>query len=248
MNPYTQFPGARSDDTCDVVIGFDFGTSSSKVVLRTPFHNDSQAFAVPFGEAGHPSCHYLLPSVLWVSGESVEASLVRRQGDLLLRDIKYHLMREEDVPVVPRDAGDSGCSASAAAVAFMATALREARRWFLEQQAALYDRYTLRWAMNVGLPSEDYSNEKLCATYRKLSEAAWRLSVDERPVTIVMAEEALASYDAWGDLAEEQAAEVELVPEVAAEVVGYARSHLRSEGQQIATIHMRAAPRSRVKS
>lgn len=230
MNPYTQFPSARSIEICDVVVGFDFGTSSSKVVLRTPFHNDSQAFAVPFGEAGHPSCRYLLPSVLSVSGGSVEASLVRRQGDLLLRDIKYHLMRGEDVPAVPRDACNSGCPAAAAAVAFMAMALREARRWFLENHAAIYDRYALRWSMNVGLPSEDFSDEKLCATYQKLSEAAWRLSVDERPVTIVMAEEVLASEDAWGDLPEEQAAEVKLVPEVAAEVVGYARSNLRSEG------------------
>src|SRR4051812_38335642 len=97
MYETTQFDVPTGRDVCDVVVGFDFGTSCSKVILRTPFHNGGRAFAVPFGEAGHDSCRYLLPSVLWV-GPNGRISLTRIDGGRLLRDVKFHLMHGTQVP------------------------------------------------------------------------------------------------------------------------------------------------------
>src|SRR6266699_2852410 len=98
MSASTQFSGTVGKEACDVVVGFDFGTSCSKVVLRTPFHNNGRAFATPFAGVGHKSCPYLLPSVVWVDAKG-RMSLAPIKGGLLLRDIKYHLMRNE--PVAP---------------------------------------------------------------------------------------------------------------------------------------------------
>ena len=99
MFPSTQFSGTAGKDVCDVVVGFDFGTSCSKVVLRTPLYYDARAFATPFEKAGHQSCRYLLPSVLWI-GDDGRLSLTPIKGGFLLPDIKYHLMHAERVPAI----------------------------------------------------------------------------------------------------------------------------------------------------
>ena len=60
----TQFSPPGRGGKCDIVIGFDFGTSCTKVILRSPYHYGGRAFAVPFAEAAHNSSPHLLPSVL----------------------------------------------------------------------------------------------------------------------------------------------------------------------------------------
>lgn len=232
MHSKTQFETAISE-VCDVVIGFDFGTSCSKVVLRTPFHHGKRAMVVPFGDASHPSSDYLLPSVLWVCERGESVSLVRRDGWQLVRDIKYHLVRDEPVPTAAGSPESQSFDAKVVAVAFLSSAIANARAWFLKTQQQLYGHCRLRWTLNLGLPSEDYADEKLCETYREVSKAAWFLSVLREDLSLTLAEEALQSEAPLADLPEEDCAEVNHIPEVAAEVAGYARSHLREEGLHI---------------
>lgn len=233
MNSTTQFNGQSRGEVCDVIVGFDFGTSCSKVVLRTPFQAGGQAFAVTFGSAGHGTCKYLLPSILWIAGGG-RVSLERAAGGVLLRDIKYHLMRGEPVPSVGPEQNGPPYASDVVAVAFLASALRVARSWFLTHQRALYGDYTLRWSFNLGLPSADFANKHLCDLYLKIAHASWRLSVGTEPIDLGVAASVLnAQEPEGGDVDDRDDAETSLIPEVAAEVAGYARSNLRHEGLHV---------------
>lgn len=225
-----QFPAGKRDQTCDVVVGFDFGTSCSKVVLRTPYHNDSRACAVHFGEAAHSSWCHLLPSVLSV-GTDGQCALGNDPRCRVYRDIKFHLVRSQSVP--PVGGGGEAIDADALAVAFLSLGLRRARAWFLASEAPLYQDYLLAWHFNLGLPSADYADVELSRTYKRISEAAWLLSVGRKEVTVEAAREALAAVTVSGGEKADPSAEVSVIPEVAAAVVGYARSHLRDEGLHV---------------
>jgi hypothetical protein len=213
-------------------VGFDFGTSCSKVVLRTPLYNNARAFAVPFETVGHESCRYLLPSVLWI-GNDDRISLARIEGGLLLRDIKYHLMFNKPVPAVNGPPDGAFHDAKTVAVGFLALALREARRWFLKEQKTLYGHLDLRWTFNLGLPSADFADESLCNGYERVAKAAWALSVKTGELDLQDATESLNSPQEWDHLNDREAAEIQPIPEVAAEVAGYAKSTLRDEGLHV---------------
>jgi hypothetical protein len=228
----TQFDGPLKRETCDIVVGFDFGTSCSKVLLRSPYHYQQKALAVRFEEVGHSSCPYLLPSVVWV-GDGGRISLKPQSQGHLLRDIKYHLMRREPVPAIGRIGAGSETDAAEVAVAFLALALRETRDWFLKRQRSLYGEFSLRWTLNIGLPSADFADEILCKTYDRVAKAAWALSLKQGHLTLRDAKEMLGSHHAIEKLPEHKSAEIKAIPEVAAAVAGYARSVRREEGLHV---------------
>lgn len=228
MTTRTQFNAGAGGEICDVVIGLDFGTSCTKVVIRTPYHYGGRAFAVPF-DAGHATCKYLLPSALWLDGDRV--ALPRTKNASLLRDIKLHLMKPDAVPEINGRGTSKRHEAKAVAVSFLALTLRTAREWFLNHQQTLYGKYRLRWTLNIGLPSGDFADTTLCNVYDEIARAAWCLSVTKAPPTLSQAQEMLSHpencdhvpEEAWPD-------DISSIPEVAAEVAGYARSRMRQEG------------------
>lgn len=242
MTHVTQFRKPFKQQTCDLVVGLDFGTSCTKIVVRDPYRH-RRGFAVPFGSVAHPSSHYLLPSVLWIDGDG-EASLAKVGGGLYLRDIKHHLMRNEPVAVIGDGAGDQSFDPREVAVAFLALALQECRRWFIDTHKITYGNYTLDWQVNLGLPSADFADEKLCHDYLRIAAAAWRLSLCRGPISLrdaekvyvevaVEADEDEGSVGGYVDCGDDCSATIRLIPEVAAEVVGYARSHMREEGLHV---------------
>jgi hypothetical protein len=237
-----QFHASSVGRKCDVVIGLDFGTSCTKVVVRSPYEHN-RAFAVPFGQAAHRSSPYLLPSVLWI-GQDGKPSLTKVAGGIYLRDVKYYLMEQKPVPAMNRGAGGQTFDPKTVAVAFLALALRATRRWFLDTHKASFGSFMLDWQFNLGLPSADFAEEPLCHDYLRIAAAAWGLSVEAGPIELTGAD---AAYDAvklledesakgvgaFCDCGDRESAEIRLIPEVAAEVVGYARSYLRDEGLHI---------------
>jgi len=226
VNPKTQFPGDGDKPTCDVVIGFDFGTSCSKVIIRTPYHHGGRACAVPFDEAAHKSSKYFLPSVLKRS-ENGQLTFSNGNSGCLYRDIKFHLMESE--PVRPMNEKHDSLDAEILTAAFLALGLRQARDWFLRTQQNLYGKYKLVWHLNVGLPSAGYADEEIAELYETISLAAWRLSTEKEHIIV---EDVKVVFD-WINEDKPRATkqvDVKVIPEVAAEVAGYARSQQRDEG------------------
>jgi hypothetical protein len=147
------------------------------------------------------------------------------------RDIKLHLVKSEAVPAI--NAPDSKIESDVLAVAFLALALRRSRTWFFMKHSSLYGKFLLVWHFNLGLPSADYADLQLSAVYKRISQAAWWLSTEARVITVDAAKAALARLGNIEEHAGESVAEIQIIPEVAAEVLGYARSHLRDEGLHV---------------
>jgi len=134
--------------------------------------------------------------------------------------------------------------AESVAVAFLALALSRTRTWFLDTHKNSYGHFSFDWQFNLGLPSEDFANAAMCQDYLRVAAAAWRLSLQKSPIDLTTAKATLDEVESRARQAaigvglfleceENGSAEVQLVPEVAAEVVGYARSHLREDGLHI---------------
>src|ERR1051325_9653232 len=97
-----QYRHAGHTGEAELVIGLDFGTSASKVVVRLPGLPGEPAYAVDFGDAAHSSMRYLLPTRLWVDGRGA-CTLYARPGAQLVRDIKFALFAGYETPDDLRD-------------------------------------------------------------------------------------------------------------------------------------------------
>ena len=128
-------------------------------------------------------------------------------------------------------------------VGYLALALREIRAWFSNEYSGMYRNTKLYWQLNLGIPSASYDDVAYEGTFRLLGLAAYQAAVDEDAIdvdtvtrTIARCREDMARFargesqsadDDEGNLLPD---DVAAIPEVIAEVVGYARSDLRREG------------------
>ncbi len=208
--------GATQDPEClsfgpdaikptDAILGLDFGTSSVKAVVRLPFLPSSPAFAVPLNGPG--PAPYLLPT------ENIPAGIAA--GSQGSRNMKVRLI------VNPDDQ-----EAAAHATALLATAMRQARSWFLDSQRANYGRFKLRWTVNLGIPSSGYEDDRIRSSLLKCARAAWAMSLRPEPPSELTAREALTSGLGLKS-------PVETVPEIAAAAEGYRKSVHARDGMHV---------------
>lgn len=212
----TQFAGSGGDTRppVDAVLGLDFGTSSTKVVIQNPTLASGRAVAVPFNNLSHPSTPYLLPTTLFFESDD-KFTLDESSGGLAVEEIKVRLMEHpaEREAVI-------WCGA------YLALAIREARTWFLNSQYNEIGNRRLRWSMNLGIPSAGYDDDEVALGFRRAASLAWRLSLAERSIDIQLAHD-FEGMDVDPEI------DLVVVPEVAAEVVGYARSPRRRNGLHV---------------
>lgn len=211
----TQFAGATGE-VIDLVLGLDFGTSCTKAVVRSPFALRARAAAVrwPSGNAEGP---YLLPTVLYETSSGYE---------LKPRDATRETHTRLKVALMD-DPGSRDARVRAAV--YLGLALRSARRWFLDSQREAYGGARLRWALNLGIPSAGYDDERVREAFRAVAGAAWQLSL--RQATPTFDEAACVLSEAEKETHSQEP--INVVPEIAAEVAGYARSKHRREGLHV---------------
>jgi hypothetical protein len=225
----TQFQNANHAEICDIVIGFDFGTSCSKVILQSPYFADRRAMLVPFGHLGHPINSHLLPTKLYYDRQG-NCSLTTDLNSLCTSGIKLRLLQNPDISeslagfvITPRTR----------AIAYIALALRHARQWFLTTQSKIYGSYRIRWHLNIGMPSPGYDDGDRRELFRSIATDAWRISLGAESVSL----DRIWRYYS-GELKLNSKLDIELddinvLPEIVAEVLGYAKSNLRENGLHV---------------
>lgn len=208
----TQYEVPR--EPIDLTIGLDFGTSSAKVVIRSPYLGRENATVVRWsnGRGGETP---LLPTSLQ-EGPDGRFRIDHDDGPSH-QDIKVALLDEPD-----------SLEARAVAAVYLAWVLRSSRQYVLANQAKVYGKYFLRWALNLGIPSAGYDDEATKEAFRIVGEVAWNLSVQSRSPTLDDARSYLS-----GELPDDQDVRVEVIPEIVAAVHGYAQSRERREGLHV---------------
>ena len=219
---FVESSGRTTDlEAADLVVGLDFGTVCTKVVIRSPFAFGSRATAVEW-PGGDPRWPYLLPTVLHEADGRFDLAEPKGGPRRAHTDLKVLLMEQPSSPV-----------ARARAAAYLGLALRAARRWFLDTQREVYGGFRLRWALNLGVPSAGYDDESVRGGFSAAGRAAWVLSLSPNPPTVEAARDALEVGAAETDSASRHVMPIDVIPEIAAEVVGYAGSKHRRDGLHV---------------
>lgn len=224
-----QFGLSDGSQLLDVVIGLDFGTSSTKVVIHAPNYAGNPAFAIPFGPFAHESLVYLLPTRLAVNSND-SCSLSPEAGSAVLTDIKINLMRTPHGSVEVNGEMRSAATPMTVTTAYLALVLRYVRSWFLAHKKSIFQDFKINWVLNLGLPAAIDDNPQLRETFNLAGQAAWFMSRKPGQVTLNDAHRAIEDIKHLRYKVDDQPWDFQLVPEVIAEVTGYARSEFRNEG------------------
>jgi len=145
--PRPAAPAVSKGPQIDLILGIDFGTSCTKVVIGDPGWRD-QAFPVPFGEPLSD-----LRSWLHATKLGTEANL------------KMRLMDDPASPIV-RDL----------AARYLATVIRHAKSWFEQHAPAEYKRGQWSWSLNLGFPEKSVRDgDPVTDAYRAVAHAALQM-------------------------------------------------------------------------
>lgn len=233
---FLQYARPGSNGECELVIGLDFGTSSSKVVIQAPDLAGRPSYAVDFGKFSHESMPYLLPTKLWVSQKG-ECSLCPRDEAKLVRDIKLELFLPEESLSSNHGSTRQRFSPEETAACYLALLLRFSRRWFLETKQDLVRQFKrFIWNVNLGVPSPCIEDNEENRVFRRVGKVAWKLStLEEELITLGKARTEFKYVDEseYWEADEEFACDFEIIPEIAAGAVGYALSDHRREGLHV---------------
>ncbi len=215
-------PGARA---LDVVIGLDVGSTSTKVVVRTPYDallREGQAVPVPdwLRAEGHP--HYWT-TVLWREPGGRHA-LLPGPGAAAMERLKVAFLE------AARDGGDGAERAACDMTAWIALMLRQTRGWLRRSQPRLAAERRLRLAVNVGIPARSHDATALRDRYALCCHAAWRLAWSGAEITAASASAALTEATLPG---RDDPTDVGVVPELAGAIAGFARSAEARDGAYV---------------
>jgi hypothetical protein len=211
------------EEDIEIIIGFDFGTSCSKVILRDAQRNIS--YAVDFRKYGHKTNTYLLPTRLFLKKEN---TFDLQDGDILFRDIKINLID------CPSDIIMSDLTNTDVAIAYFCCAFKQIRKWFYDIKGDIYLKNNIIWQINVGIPARDYSDDKLVMLFRYVALLGWELSLDNDEVTISKIHQLISKVPDINNREEGLLSihpeDIYAIPEIIAAIVGYAKSRMRKDG------------------
>jgi hypothetical protein len=205
-----------------LVIGLDFGTAFTKVVIG----EQRVRYAVPFAPYAPAVNPYLLPSALSIFGDTEECLLgFHEEADRRIDDLKMRLINR-----------DFSIESRVHCAAFLALLLRFARGWLLDTQSATYRDRRVIWLINIGLPTESYDDRSLIQVYREIAQIAWTVSVLPGPVSLnriknyvgkVQIDQTILPAPIRSRLMDPRY--IKTFPEFAVQLVGYVRSPRRRE-------------------
>lgn len=202
LAPLKNVPGPGRE----LVMGLDFGTSSTKVVLADQSLNTG--YAVPLVEAVGVNA-YLLPSAMIETDDGfyVLSGQGHRHADLKLA-------------MLENMADGTAC---ARVCAFLALVIRSARAWLYETKSDQYSRADILWTLALGQPANPDNSDRCQAHFEKLAKVAWVLASETGPIRVEVAQRTWRHREEL-DLGDEL--EVRAMAELSAQIHGFVSSSL----------------------
>jgi hypothetical protein len=222
----TAFPQGRANGPpVRVVMGLDFGTSCTKVMIRGPDMPQRRAVAVPVPPFARADAHrFLWRSWAWLAPDGAVSLAPVGQGKPIC-GIKAGLMRERPASLALAATNGHTVTPVIAATAYVSLMIRQARGWFLSTRRE-FDRGPLEWSLNIGFPAATLEDKVLADLYLRVARTAWSLAGSPEPVTVDACQRALRAAASC----EADPTAISVVPEIAAAVAGFAQSSRREDG------------------
>ena len=217
-----------------VVIGLDFGTSCTKVIVRMPFEPGQPTFGIPAPDYCRSANHsYLWQTVVWVrpNGEFIAYP---EEGARLVQTLKQGVMgKDPSVPVIQGDDQQNGMTKLDAVAAYLTYVIRYVKGWMMTNRPTLFLGRQPSWFVNLGLAAAYYDNEILFQTYRKAGSTALMLAnsgdaVSVETIRTFRAHEAVVKATQSDGDAEELG--IAVIPETAASATAFAKSRQSATG------------------
>lgn len=209
------------------IMGLDFGTASTKVIISTPYEYGQKAYIVDFNELYPTIEFFLLPSQIYLDkfGQIKITPFPKSEvhhtlkGQLLRQfytnDQNKELMLTKDI-----------CKY---AIAFLANVFIYSRDWF---QKVLTNEFghevIIKWDLNLGIPSNGLDHDGLENLFQAIGQIAWWVSKNQKDININFIEKILADQDILNSEITKKS--INIYPEVGAEINGYAKSEFRQDG------------------
>lgn len=152
------------ENASDMILGLDFGTSSTKAVIRDAYAANSTFPVKLNGNAGGVNS-YLLPSTVFRTGDVY--SLMG--GTHRLDNLKLALL--ECKARSPITEFNDCC-------AYLALVVRRSRAWLFDEHRDIYGLHDLSWKLNLGIPARSYESPLIVELFRRLAWAAANLASD----------------------------------------------------------------------
>ena len=228
----TDGPSVGGDDLF-VYLGLDFGTSSTKTIVRLPFEAGEPTIAIP----APASCRsgedpYLWQTVLWLRAGGTFCPWPE-PGATALHSLKQGLIQGRSDTAIFDGKLAASVSRAQAGVAYLAFVIRHAKGWLAHNRPDLFRGREPIWLVNLGMPTASYDDRQLVRPYRRVGAAALLLSKIDAQVTVEATCMSLNHPDVIRAGASEEADEalaVTVLPEAAAEMTGFAKSTRRAPG------------------
>ena len=174
-----------------VFVGLDFGTSSTKIIVRLPFEAGEPTIAIPAPvpcRSGNDP--YLWQTALWLDSGGVFTPWPERNSTIL-HSMKQGLIQgRSDMSTIDPER-DAPVNRSEAAVAYLAFVIRYAKGWLLHNRPNLFRRRDPIWRMNLGMPTASYDDLEIAKPYRCVGTAALQLAKSNTAVTVESTRNAL---------------------------------------------------------
>ena len=199
-----------AQDTQVLVMGIDFGTAFTKVVIRalkSKISLDEYVCAVDFGPLSRAEFSYLLQTALWTDGENVE--LEERKNFRHVTDLKIRIMQNKSEAVDLKET-----------IAYLALVIRQARRWYEINNGGLLNGINMIWQYNIGIPAEtdQETSQPMRDIYHLIGNAAVTLAESPDSINIQAAQNSIKKVTP-----PDQPTNVAFIPEVVAQAIGYAQ-------------------------
>ena len=176
----TESSPTQHDNPVYVTIGFDFGTSSAKVIVRFPYESEEPAFALPVPEElradNHPHCWKTL---LWIQPETGQLSLSYKTGFEAITEIKTTAM-QSNLTGRQSMAASAGMTPEITCLAYVGLMLRLIKGWLASDVLAELgidpSQRPIVWELNMGLPASKKDDKKIADRFNGIAKYAWNLS------------------------------------------------------------------------
>lgn len=219
-----------------VVLGLDFGTFSTKVVVR---RRNERSAVVPRLDApcvGYPS--FALPSLvrvadgrLFFGGRAAQAL-----GGDLYRSLKVSLLKELTQSAAVVGSGKYGLTVDSLVALYLSWVLSQVRKWLDDE----YGPNRVNLFVNAAAPMNHYEQPMLLDRYLRILGCAWNAVFGARPVTVEQGV-AVHSVVSWLNESLDRGREIEpaatrrfdVLPESVAPIVSLSRDPRMQAGMYL---------------
>lgn len=227
--------GSDANDSNPVfaTIGLDFGTSTTKAIVRLPFEPGEPTFAIPMPSFCRSDKNpHLWQTVVWVSPSgkfSPYPSPNMQPKATLKQDLMNYARRIHVGGVNPA----SGIAVEEAATAYLAYAIKYIKGRMASDHPGVFLGRSPVWFLNVGMATAGYDNKDLLRLYRHVCSAALLLANSDDEITADSTRSYLDNPTVSAcakDVKKAQELGIAVIPETAAEATGFTKSLTSTPG------------------